>query len=603
MSTFFGLNIAASGLRAYQASANTVANNIANVDTEGYSKQVTNMQANSALRSYTDYGTLSTGVSAVSVTQLRSEYYDSKYCQYSGYKGEYDQKLSCMSQLQTYIQDDSTTKGFSTLYATFFADLDSLHNSPSDTSIRNQVISDGKNLASYFNTVANGLQEMQKDINSQIASTVDSINSIAQKIALLNDQINDVEIAGAYANDLRDDRAKLVDQLSTLVSVETKETPIQNSNYPEMYTGATNYQVKINGLSIVDGDNYRQLECIAKDYKTNQSDVEGLYRIRWTDNQTEFLATASTSGGSLKALVELRDGNNHQNFTGKIQSVDTRTVTIVNPSITKEAALTMPPEGKITLGSKEYDYSEFTMKTAENGDVTFYFTITGNTAGLNSTIGRSASIGTTIDYKGIPYYQSQMNEFLRTITKEFNDIEQTGVDMDGNPMNAFFIATNAQGKQLGFTEQEKNVTRSGADNYYQMTAAKIGIAIESLQNRRFFATATKQDFEEGQDNQDLISDLLQLQNSKILYRGSGGEQFLEYLISDVTVDAEEAELLNENYSTILSTVNKQRTSVSGVDEDEEALDLVKFQNAYNLCSKVVQIMSEMYDRLITSTGV
>ena len=53
MSTFFGLNIAASGLRAYQASANTVANNIANVDTEGYSKQVTNMQANSALRSYT----------------------------------------------------------------------------------------------------------------------------------------------------------------------------------------------------------------------------------------------------------------------------------------------------------------------------------------------------------------------------------------------------------------------------------------------------------------------------------------------------------------------------------------------------------------------
>ena len=50
-------------------------------------------------------------------------------------------------------------------------------------------------------------------------------------------------------------------------------------------------------------------------------------------------------------------------------------------------------------------------------------------------------------------------------------------------------------------------------------------------------------------------------------------------------------------------VEKQRTSISGVDEDEEALDLVKFQNAYNLCSKLVQIMSEMYDRLITNTGV
>ena len=68
-STFFGLTIASSGLRAYQASANTVANNISNVDTNGYSKQVTNMKANHALRDYTDYGTLSTGVSAESVTR------------------------------------------------------------------------------------------------------------------------------------------------------------------------------------------------------------------------------------------------------------------------------------------------------------------------------------------------------------------------------------------------------------------------------------------------------------------------------------------------------------------------------------------------------
>ena len=87
-STFFGLSIASSGLRAYQASANTVSNNISNVDTKGYSKQVTNMRANHALRGYTEYGTLSTGVSADSVTQVRSEYYDNKYWQYSGYKGE-----------------------------------------------------------------------------------------------------------------------------------------------------------------------------------------------------------------------------------------------------------------------------------------------------------------------------------------------------------------------------------------------------------------------------------------------------------------------------------------------------------------------------------
>ena len=100
-STFFGLSIATSGLRAYQASANTVANNISNVDTTGYTKQVTTMKANNSLRSYTEYGTLSTGVSAESVTQLRSEYYDNKYWQYSGFRGEYDEKVKYMDQLQT----------------------------------------------------------------------------------------------------------------------------------------------------------------------------------------------------------------------------------------------------------------------------------------------------------------------------------------------------------------------------------------------------------------------------------------------------------------------------------------------------------------------
>ena len=101
----------------------------------------------------------------------------------------------------------------------------------------------------------------------------------------------------------------------------------------------------------------------------------------------------------------------------------------------------------------------------------------------------------------------------------------------------------------------------------------------------------------------MIEEMQKLQKDVIMYRGSGGDQFLATMISDVTVDTQESSLLSDNYTTIVNTVEKQRTSISGVDEDEEALDLVKFQNAYNLCSKVVQIMSEMYDRLITNTGV
>lgn len=601
-STFFGLSIATSGLRAYQASANTVANNISNVDTLGYSKQVTNMKANNALRSYTEYGTLSAGVSAESVTQLRNEYYDNKYWQYSGYRGEYDEKIRYMDQLQNYFRDDDTVKGFASIYADFFNDIDSLRGSAADTSIRNQVISGARKLCSYFNTVANGLKSIQEDLNEQINSTVDMINSTAQKIALLNKQINDVEVNGSYANDMRDQRALLVDQLSQIVSVDVEETKVVNTNYPEMYTGATNYVVKINGLALVDGNEYRQLECVAREYKDNQNDADGLYDIRWADNHSEFSATSNIATGSLKALMQLRDGNDHGNFNGKVESVSGRQVVISNCNIKSDLAMNLPSQGVLMLGSREYTYSSFTMQKTPSGETTFSFTISSDITGMASMIGREASVGTSIDFKGIPYYQSQMNEFLRAFTKAFNDIQHKGVDLYKNPMQSFFVAESVQGTELGFADAEDAVLRSNGDNYYRLTAANLKVA-DACKDPAIFATADLENFENGQDYQEMIEEMMKLQKDVVMYRGSGGDQFLATIISDVTVDTEESSLLSDNYTTISNIVDKQRTSISGVDEDEEALDLVKFQNAYNLCSKVVQIMSEMFDRLITQTGV
>lgn len=601
-STFFGLSIASSGLRAYQASANTVANNISNVDTVGYSKQVTNMKANHALRGYTEYGTLSTGVSAESVTQLRSEYYDNKYWQYSGYQGEYNEKVTYMGQLESYFKDDSTINGFSTIYAEFFNDIDSLRGSPADTAVRNQVISGAKKLCSYFNTVSDGLKKIQTDLNEQVKTTVDTINSIGQKIALLNDQINDVEINGAYANDMRDQRALLVDELSKLVSVDVHETKVVNTNFPDMYTGATNYTVKINGLSLVDGGVYRELKCVAREYKDNQNDAEGLYDIRWADNDSDFPVTSAAASGSLKSLMQIRDGNDHSNFSGTVAMAAGRQLTITHTNVKSELGMDLPSEGVLTIGNREYTYSSFTMRTNESGETVFNFTISSDISGMSSMIGREAMVGESIDYKGVCYYQSQMNEFLRAFTKAFNDIQHKGVDLNKNPMGSFFVAQDVSGEELGFSEAGEDVLRSNSDSYYRLTASNLKVAKE-CNDPTVFATAYLEAFNNGQDNQSLVEELQKLQKDVVMYRGCGGDQFLSTMISDVTVDCEESELLSKNYDTIVNTVDKQRTSISGVDEDEEALDLVKFQNAYNLCSKVVQIMSEMYDRLITSTGV
>ena len=107
----------------------------------------------------------------------------------------------------------------------------------------------------------------------------------------------------------------------------------------------------------------------------------------------------------------------------------------------------------------------------------------------------------------------------------------------------------------------------------------------------------------GSDKYDLIEKMLKLQSDVKMFRGDKAGTFLETLLSDLTVDANKASIYYDNYDNLKNSIGNQRTSISGVDEDEEALNLVKFQNAYNLNSKVISVMAELYDKLINETGV
>ncbi len=84
------------------------------------------------------------------------------------------------------------------------------------------------------------------------------------------------------------------------------------------------------------------------------------------------------------------------------------------------------------------------------GNSQYVFYIDSDPNGLSSTAGKTAAIGSSVDYKGIPYYQAQTNEFVRAFSKSFNDIEQEGVDLYGNPMGAFFVAESVTGSEINF---------------------------------------------------------------------------------------------------------------------------------------------------------
>ncbi len=617
-SQFFGLNIGASALSSFQTSVNTTANNIANVQTKGYTRQTTTLQSTDPIRVYSRYGSTGTGVTATAITQERNLYYDTKYWQNSSSKGYYEQKLYYLYQVEDVIKDDSTQTGFTSIFSKMFAGLDTLKTKGEEVSVRNQFIHQAQSLCTYFNELSTNLTQMQEDANEEIKSSVETVNAISQKVAILNKEINMIEVRGGHANELRDQRANLIDQLSELVNVETQEYEVHNTYGQNL--GGTNYRVIINGQVLVDGNDYRTLDCNTSDYKNNQSDADGLYSIVWSDTGMDFAATSGTAGGSLKALFAVRDGNNAENMTGTVDSVENTTdadgatrssITMTFPSTTDMNAVNLPDNGILTINSRHYNYDSWEATIGPDGITSIKFNLTEEIPAERAANmeGSQLVCGETVDAFGVPYYQSQITEFVRNFVKMFNDIEKKGVDLTGSPMGAFFVGQTKAGYTYDANDFDDKVTTDGTpytisskdDSYFRYTAGNIAVNATSLQNPNYFATSSE--IVNGEAKYDVVEELLKLQKDVTMFRGDNAESFLETLLSDITVDVDKTNISYKNYYNLQTAVANQRTSVSGVDEDEEALNLIKFQNAYNLASKVISVMSEMYDKLINETGV
>ena len=147
----------------------------------------------------------------------------------------------------------------------------------------------------------------------------------------------------------------------------------------------------------------------------------------------------------------------------------------------------------------------------------------------------------------------------------------------------------------------KNV--EGNENYYLMTAKNFNISstIEDDPNR----LATKKKPGDGVEQNDLIQDLKDMATNKgtLSFRGSSASEFLQCILGDIALNTDRAETFYSSYKDVAYSIDMQRISISGVDEDEEAVNLVRFQNGYNLASKMIQTLTEIYDRLILQTGV
>ena len=639
-SQFFGLNIAYTGLTASNAALNTTANNISNTETKGYSRQQVNQVASEALRTFTTYGCAGAGVDVLSIERIRDEFYDNKYWATNTNAGQYNMKQYYMHQVEDYFADDETTQGFGTIFNNMMNALAEVKKQSGTLATKAQFIGFAGNLTEYFNSMANNLESVQKDVNSEIKVKVDEINSIASELATLNKQINVIEMSGGTANELRDKRTLLLDSLSAVVDIDVTEIPITDSYNPERETGGNRFIVKIaGGQTLVDTNEYRTLSCIARTNKekVNQSDAEGLYDVYWvSDNRTgtlgdQFNLHNPLLGGELQGLVEMRDGNNGEYFNGVVSNVESagkdadghslKKVTIeVDDAYLQDLNKSTLSDngGKITIANTVYYYNEWTYHyDAATGKTTYDIIIDESKSGVGvpaGSIGKEAAIGKSVRYQGIPYYQQQMNEWVRVYAQGVNDILAGGYDAyGGNGHKLFAGDKETDDAQYEFTNRYSQTDADGkrisesihvaADSYYRLTAKNFNVLDVMAEDPDLLATKT--DKTAGSDEYGNVTKLLNMPNDKkaASFRGAPTADFLTCILADVALNANSANTFYGTYSNVGKAIDNQRTSISGVDKDEEAVNLVKYQNAYTLASKMIQTLTEVYDRLILQTGV
>lgn len=628
-STFFGLTIASSGLRAANAALNTTGNNISNVQTEGYSRQQVETEAANALRVFATYGCAGAGVETLAVERVRDVFYDNKYWANETKLGEYDAKLYYCNMIQEYFKDDNVT-GFKTLFNNLSSTLQEITKNAGSTDTKAQFLGAAKALTDYFNNLYGDLQDLQSDVNDEIKIRADQINSIAQDLATVNKQINVVELSGKRANELRDKRDKLLDELSAVVDVQTAEYPILDQEGNP--TAAHRYMVKIaGGQTLVDGDEYKTLICVSrtKEEKVNQSDVDGLYDVMWSDG-LEFSLYNASMGGELRGLIELRDGNNGEYFQGQAVSVSYHekfsTVTIQTTAdhlqnISKSKL--SDSGGVINVGNQLYYYTDWMY--IGNGQYTF--TVDNKKSDeplMGDKVWKDAAIGGEIKYQGVPYYMSQMNEWVREFAKKVNDIFKEGLTAEDPPQKADILFTADYVRKEGqYKKNELDKATASGENtgYYDLTAGNVTLLDAVVKNPDLLGTRKDIDKDSGVgtkppegDGVDEIEGKEQCEQvwavismlsdvSQFSFRGRDAGGFLECVLSDATLNTSNAETLYNTYFSLETNIDNQRISISGVDEDEEAMNLVKYENSYTLASKMINVLTEIYDRLILQTGV
>lgn len=646
------LNIGVNGLLAYQRSLATVSHNIANVNTDGYRRQRTELTTQ--VPQYSSPGFVGAGVKIQGVSRAYDQFVETQVTNNTALYKQQETLHNLASNLDNLLADSEV--GLSPTLQTFFKSLQDLSTDPGSTPVRQVLLSEGKGLTSVFNDTYSRLQDLKSNVNGEVSTAVNEINSLSRSIADLNNDILTSKSGHPNfpPNDLLDQRSNLINQLAEKVSVSTV---MQDDGSINVFIGK--------GQSLVVGTSSQQLTTTPSAFDITQLEV-GI-----AVGGTSVNITDQVSGGSLGGALTFRKdildkayqqlgrvalsisedmNSQHQlgydlnnQLGGNFFTDLTVTSSLSNSSNAASTnhiyTATVSDSNLLQASNYRLDYGAGNVYSLTRLSDNSVVGSSASLATLSSTV--SASEGFTLALGsgssitvGDSFLISPVANAARDIDMSLTHTNQiaaaspllasrnaanTGDAVFSNdglissagalPAATITFTYNSATNEFVASPAAATTPPSAALSYdpatnngnqYQVTLAGVGVYQFNISGNP--ANGDQIDINVNNngsgDNRNILS-MIGLQEQKLVANGSANyQEAYSELVSEVGVKTQRAEFSMEANQVLYERAVSSQLEVSGVNLDEEAADLIRFQQAYQAVARVISTADELFQSLL-----
>ncbi|RKM60384.1 flagellar hook-associated protein FlgK [Butyrivibrio sp. CB08] len=551
MSLMANLYVGTSGLMTSQNALNTTAHNMANLDTEGYTRQ----QVSQGTRAYQTlekkneaiaWKQIGTGVNYNNCKQVRSEFLDTSYRQESGRLAFYDVSIKGLEEIEDQLQEMNGSE-FAESLNNLWVSVQELAKDPCSAVTQSSFVTRANEFLTRAKSVYDGLVSYQENLDSTVKDMCNEINKIGDRIKVLNNEIVNIESGREEkANDLRDERNLLLDKLGEYGKIEYQEDVFGN------------VAVLFEGSSFVTTDHVNHLAI-----DTKWGSPVGYATPYW-----EYAAKTVDNRDGTKSVVSI-DGAHIFDLT---QNISTST----NTDIGKLRA--------VLLARGDHNAT--------------YHDISEDTEYYNTHVAQSV----------IMNVEAEFDQMVNNIMTVINDIMENA---ESNP--SFIDGSVGEAKEFTLfscaNEEDKLIYDISEDK--PAGTVLTGFTIKNTQiNPKLIQEPTLFTFRtvDGNEDNDTITKLKEAftkeaycLNPNVTTRNS----FITYynsLVSQVANSGDVYNSIKEAQEQTVSAVSSAREQIVGVSSDEELEFMIMFQNAYNASSRYINVVSEMLEHLVSTLG-